>query len=207
MTSDTDLTAAPRPPVTWRETRLRLRRDRERLRSVLTAGSGSFLSLLFPAYICVWLHRISHYMHGRRRFRLARFFWNLNLILTGADIGPSAELQGGLVIPHPAGVLIRGSAGRNLTVLAQAGISGGLPDVATGEDPSAAPTLGDDVHISHQAGVHGAVRIGSGVSIAPGCIVTGDVEDHAAVSGPPARIRRRRSGDEPANHTDEGGAA
>lgn len=134
---------------------------------------------VFPAYACVWLHRLSHYLHRRGRVRPARVAWHLNLLLTGADICPSADLAGGLVIPHPAGVVLAGTAGRDLTIMAQAGLHGG-------------PILGDGVHLGAHAGVHGAVRVGNGVHVEPGCCVTTDISDHTTVDGPPPRFRSRR---------------
>lgn len=148
------------------------------------------MTVLFPAYACVWLYRVSHYFHERRRARLARFIWNLNVLVTGADLSVSADVGGGLVIPHPAGVSISGTAGRNLTVMALAGIGGEVTGSADGPEPGL-PALGDDVSLAHRAGIRGPVRIGDGVRISAGCIVTTDVEAGVTIGVPPLRIHQK----------------
>ena len=183
---------APQRPISWTDTRRRLDDDRRRLRALLRA-SGSNLSLIgafSAAYLCVWLHRISHYYYTNRCVCLAGVFWQLNMLLTGADISPAADIQGGLVIPHPAGVSITAIAGRNLTVMALSGIGCGMSEHRPDRLARAVPVLGDNVYLSYHAGIHGPVKIGNGAHISPGCIVTTDVDAHTTIAGPPVRWRR-----------------
>jgi serine O-acetyltransferase len=143
-------------PITWRETRQRLTADRARIREALRApaAEGSFMRLLFPGYLCVWLFRCSHYCYARGRRRLARVFWTLNVFLTGADIAPASEIRGGLYIPHPAGVTLNCKAGRNLTVMALSGT--GPVYGRNGEVLERLPVLGDTVTLQHHSGIYGA---------------------------------------------------
>lgn len=147
-----------------------MRQDRDRLLALRPAAR-----FLYPPYLCVFLYRISHYLQRRGNIRLARLIWHANQVLTGADIVPSARFGGGLVISHPVGISLVGVAGKNLTVMAQAGLGGEigrLQDVGAGPG---LPLLGDDVHLAPSSGVLGPVKIGSRVRLAPGCIVTRDV--------------------------------
>jgi len=165
------------PAIGWRETRVRLAQDELRLRAALASGQAppAIWLRLHPSFLCVWLYRLSHYLLGHGRGLASRLLWQLNLFLTGADIHPRCDLGGGLLILHPVAASLSGHAGRNLTVMARAGIGG---ELARLDDVGAGPglaSLGDDVVLGSHAGVLGPVRVGRGVSIAAGCIVTKDV--------------------------------
>jgi serine O-acetyltransferase len=131
---------------------------------------------------------VSHYLHRRKLTRLASLFWQLNQALTGADIHPRADLGGGLLIPHPAGVTLDGRAGRNLVVLALSGIEPAAPASASG--PAARlPELGDDVELGPQAVVVGGVRVGSGARLGAGSVVREDVPAGATTRSGPVRLQ------------------
>ncbi len=180
--------------ITWRETRERLRQDRERLSRLLDhqAATRPLFLTLYPPYTCCLLHRVSHYWYRRDHRLLARFFWHLNLLLTGADIGPLSDIGGGLVVLHPVAVTISARAGRNLTMAAHTGAGTGTSGRDVGAGPGL-PVLGDDVEIAPHAGVLGPVRIGDRVRIGPGCVVMKDVPDDTVLSQAPVEIRSRRS--------------
>jgi serine O-acetyltransferase len=180
----------PAPPVRsltadhpWRETRRRLRRDRERL-----AGAPRF-----PAMTCVWLYRLSHAFHVIGRRRLARWTWLLNLYFTGADISPCCEIGAGLLIPHPAGVALHCRAGDDLSVGAIAGITAALDENDQPVSLDRAPLLGDRVHLTHHAGVFGPVTVGDDVLVQPGCVATVSVPARIALLPRKLRIRRRET--------------
>lgn len=168
------------PGRAWEETRRRLRLDRERLEP----GAPRF-----PGYVCVRLFRLSHYFHAIGRRRAARWLWLLNAYLTGADVSPACEIGGGLSLPLPAGVALYCRAGERLTVLAASGIGAPLSADGRPRDLAEAPQLGDDVVVSHHSGVYGAVTIGSGVWIMPGCIVARSAPD--GVTLVPRRLKFR----------------
>ena len=52
------------------------------------------------------------------------------------------------------------------------------------------PTIEDDVWIGPHAVIIGGVTVGCGSRIAPGTIVTGDVEPYSIVGGNPMRVIR-----------------
>jgi len=174
--------------ITWRETRRRLADDRRRLRAHLRArGEPSpAFPLLRASYLCAWLHRLAHYADARGLRRSARLLWHLAMVVTGADIAPSADLGGGLLVVSPAGVAISGRAGRNLTMMPLSGVGGELSLEDIGAGPGL-PVLGDDVTLGTLTGVLGPVRVGDGVRVMPGCVVIEDVPAGAVVASPKTR--------------------
>lgn len=117
-------------------------------------------------------------MSGRRM--LARFFWQLNLIITGADISPISDLGGGLVIKMPEKVIIIGKVGKNCTFLGQAGLGGGRSTKDIGAGPGL-PVLRDNVSIGFGATVLGPVYVGSNTFIGPRVQVYKDIPDRSAI--------------------------
>ena len=169
--------------LTWGQTLSRLRADRSRLRAHL-AGRRTGTSPV--------LYRISNHLFRAGHRYSARFFWHLNLLLTGADISPPSDLGEGLVIVSPAGVAIMGKAGRNLTMMPLAGLGGELGrhgDVGAGPG---LPVLGDDVFMDVHTGVLGPVRIGNRVHVAAGICVVKDVPDDTRVEAAQGRFLRRQ---------------
>jgi serine O-acetyltransferase len=177
----------PAPAVgrlTLAETRARLREDRERLAAIYHGKPP------WVARTCVHLFRLSRHFMGAKRVGLARWCWRLNARLTGADIDPRCDIGGGLAIPHPAGISIHATAGRNLTVLALAGIGGAVAGDPFTWDMRTTPTLGDDVEVCEHAALHGRIRVGSRARIGPGCKVREDVAQGVALEVPAPKMRR-----------------
>ena len=169
--------------ITWRETRRRLREDRERLEQwgQRHSAGGAPSVWLSPSYWCVGLHRLSHfYFVGGHRL-LARAFWHLNLLLTGADVSPNSQICGGWVVAYPVGIVIVGKIGRRCTMRGQNTVGGGRGNRDIGGGPGL-PILGDDVELEVGSLVLGPVVVGHDVRIGPHCVVLGDVPDHAIVA-------------------------
>jgi len=187
--------------ISWVETRRRMDEDWRRLRAMGLGGVG-------PARSAARWYRISHFFARRGWQGIARFFWQLNHLLNGVDVHPEADLQGGLALLQPAGVSVHADAGRNLTVMALAGVSGGLGEIPSSGVPRGRPVLGDNVHVGHQAGIYGGVRVGSDVYVAPGCFVTMDIESNVTMIPPRIRFQRiPRGAATVATHADCGGDA
>jgi serine O-acetyltransferase len=178
-------TREPLPWMTARRTmRDRIKQDRVRLAACLPVERPGF-----PGLTCARLHRRSHALYVSGHRRLARWVWLLNAVLTGADISPASDLGPGLVIPHPAGICIHATAGSGLTLLAQTGI--GPSTLIDGELPplSLAPSVGDDVHLSHHSGIFGTLSVGDRVHLTAGCIATHPVINDVTLSPRPVRSR------------------
>ena len=182
---------SPLSPLSWAETRSRLRADRQRLRELCAPDLAGLGLYLHPSYLCVLLHRWSHHCHRRGHRRLARLWWHLNTFITGADISAPADLGPGLLIQSPMGVSISGRAGRNFTVMACSGLGSELgrrDDIGAGPG---LPWLGDDVWLEPHSGVMGPVRVGSRVHIPAGLPVTFDLPDDTQLQVPPPRVMLR----------------
>ncbi len=170
----------------WRETRGWLRADLERLDRFRPDGGGS--ARWTPAHLCVALYRLTQYFSRNGHRFLARLTWQVNHFLTAADVSPGADLGPGLVILHPAAVMIHGRAGRNLTVVGRGGFGGGLSLKDVGAGPGFA-WLGDEVTLEMGAMILGPQRIGDRVRIGANCTVIQDLPDDAVVAPLALRVR------------------
>lgn len=110
-------------------------------------------------------------------------FWS---VVAGADIPlNTAALGGGLLLPHPQGVVIHPEVelGPNCLLLQQV-------TLGTGPKPGT-PKLGGHVDVGAGAKILGGVRIGDHAVIGANAVVIADVPAHAVAVGVPAVVKRR----------------
>jgi len=107
-------------------------------------------------------------------------FWSA---VCGADIPINASLGGGLLIPHPNGIVIHPDAvvGPNCLIMQQVTIG------TTGKDNSL-PVLEGHVDIGAGAKILGGIRIGAHARIGANAVVLKDVPAYATAVGIPARL-------------------
>ena len=100
-------------------------------------------------------------------------FWS---IVTGAEIDLSCSLGGGLLIPHPNGIVIHPNAiiGVNCLIFQQVTIAGAV-------------RIGYHVDIGAGAKILGPLNIGNHVRIGANAVVTKDIPDNTTVVGVPAQ--------------------
>ena len=107
-------------------------------------------------------------------------FWSL---VCGAEIPINTAIGGGLILPHPNGVIINYQTviGPNCLVMQQVtlGVGGLLPG---------APILGGHVDVGAGAKILGGVRLGDHCRVGPNAVVLEDVPPGATVVGVPARV-------------------
>jgi len=106
-------------------------------------------------------------------------FWTA---VTGADIPLNSKLGGGLLIPHPNGIVIHPASeiGCNCLIFQQVTIgTGSLPGV---------PVIGSHVDIGAGAKILGGITIGNNVKIGANSVVIESVPSNCTVVGVPARI-------------------
>ena len=110
-------------------------------------------------------------------------FWS---IVTGADIPLNCVIGGGLLMPHPNGIVIHPKAiiGPNCLLFQQVtlGTGGSIPGV---------PRLAGHVDIGAGAKVFGGVTIGAHAVIGANAVVLCDVPAGATAVGIPARVVAR----------------
>jgi serine O-acetyltransferase len=115
--------------------------------------------------------------------RLAVFRHRWWSAITGADIPLNSKLGGGLLLPHPNGVVIHPDAeiGPNCLLFQQVTIG----------DSNGVPTLEGHVDVGAGAKIIGRLRVGKHAKIGANAVVLEDVPAGATAVGIPARIVRR----------------
>ena len=120
-----------------------------------------------------------------RKFAVLRHaFWS---VVAGADIPLNGDLGGGLLIPHPNGIVIHPKAivGVNCLIHQQVTIGiGGRPGL---------PRIGGHVDIGAGAKILGGVVVGDHARIGANAVVTRDVPVGATAMGIPARVLEQRA--------------
>lgn len=116
----------------------------------------------------------------RKMCVLRHRFW---LAVTGADVQLTAQIEGGLAMPHPTGVVVNDKAkiGPNCLIL-QCVTIGGV------EASEGMPILEGHVDVGAGAKILGPVRIGRHAKIGANAVVLCDVPPYATAVGVPARI-------------------
>ena len=117
----------------------------------------------------------------RRITAVARHrFWS---IVTGADIPLNSHIGGGLLIPHPNGIVIHPDVdiGPNCLIFQQV-------TLGTRDTDSGVPTVGGHVDIGGGARVLGDIQLGEHAKIGANAVVLTDVPAGATAIGIPARI-------------------
>lgn len=107
-------------------------------------------------------------------------FWSA---VSGADIPLNSKISGGLMMPHPNGIVIHPEAqiGPNCLFFQQVTIGAGL-------NPGL-PVIEGHVDIGAGAKIIGNVRIGAHARIGANAVVLHDVPSGATAVGIPAKIR------------------
>jgi len=126
----------------------------------------------FRRVVAKWRHRI----------------WS---IVTGADIPLDCDLGGGLLLPHPNGIVIApgASIGPNCLLFQQ---------VTIGSDGRGVPTLEGHVDVGAGAKLLGPIRIGEHARIGANAVVVTDVPAYATAVGVPAKITAGAKRSDPA---------
>ena len=105
-------------------------------------------------------------------------FWS---VVTGADIPLNARIGGGLLIPHPNGIVIHPDVcvGPNCLIFQQ---------VTLGARNAKVPTVGGHVDFGAGAKVLGGIAIGDHANVGANAVVLIDVPAGATAVGIPARL-------------------
>ncbi len=106
-------------------------------------------------------------------------FWSA---VSGADIPLNAKIGGGLMIPHPNGIVIHPDAaiGPNCLILQQVTIGNGLKP--------GLPVIEGHVDIGAGAKIIGNIRIGAHARIGANAVVISDVPEASTAVGIPAKV-------------------
>jgi len=116
--------------------------------------------------------------------KLRSKYWALNhrfwTVVSGAEIDLSCQLGGGLLIPHPNGIVIHPKAvvGVNCLIFQQVTIGGG---------DTKPPVIGGHVDIGAGAKVLGTIEVGEHAKIGANAVVVKNVQAGTTVVGIPAK--------------------
>ena len=110
---------------------------------------------------------------------LRHLFWS---VVTGADIPINIQIAGGLLIPHPNGIVMHADVkiGPNCLIFQQVTIGS--------RDGSRPPNIGGHVDIGAGAKVLGEINIYNHVKIGANAVVLIDVPERRSAVGVPAKI-------------------
>lgn len=153
------------------------------------AVKSRFEAALFsPGLHAIRLHRISHRLYEKGRFKTARSVNYLARVLTGADIHPGAKIGREFFIDHATGVVIgeTSEVGDNVSVYQGVTLGG----VST-EKKKRHPTIGNNVVIGAGATILGPITVGDNVRVGAGSVVVKSVPPNSTVVGIPAKIVKR----------------
>ena len=135
------------------------------------------------------LHIIRHYQSVKGKGGISLLFKFLLVLrfrfwsaVCGADIPLNSIFGGGLLIPHPNGVVIHPAAviGSNCLIFQQVTIGTG--------SVQGYPNIGSNVDIGAGAKILGGITIGNNVKIGANSVVIENVPANCTVVGIPARI-------------------
>ena len=109
-------------------------------------------------------------------------FWSA---VSGADIPLNSKIGGGLMIPHPNGIVIHPDAeiGPNCLIFQQVTIGKGLKP--------GLPVIEGHVDIGAGAKIIGNIRIGANAQIGANAVVLNDVPEDCIAIGIPAKIKEK----------------
>jgi serine O-acetyltransferase len=108
-------------------------------------------------------------------------FWS---VVTGADIPLGSRLGGGLVLPHPNGIVVHPEAEVGVNCVLFQGVT-----VGYGPRPGL-PKIAGHVDVGAGAKILGGVTVGPCARIGANAVVIDDVPAGATAVGVPARIVR-----------------
>jgi serine O-acetyltransferase len=116
-----------------------------------------------------------------RKVAVLRYhFWT---VITGADIPINSNILGGLLIPHPNGIVIHPLAKIGVNCLIHQQVT-----VGVSRKSLQAPVIEGHVDIGAGAKIIGDITIGKHALIGANAVVTKDVPEYAIVAGIPAKI-------------------
>jgi serine O-acetyltransferase len=111
-------------------------------------------------------------------------FWSA---VTGADIPLNSKIAGGLLMPHPNGIVVHPEAeiGPNCLLFQQV-------TIGTGGRIPGTPMIAGHVDIGAGARILGGVTIGAHARIGANAVVVDDVPENATAVGIPAKVQGHR---------------
>jgi|SRR5690242_2252583 len=128
----------------------------------------------------IWAQKNGTFAAAIRKWHVLRYrFWSA---ITGADIPLTCQIGGGLLIPHPNGIVIHPAAkvGVNCLIFQQV-------TIGSRAEVDGVPELEGHVDVGAGAKVLGPIRVGAHAKIGANAVVVSHVKSGDSVSGIPAK--------------------
>lgn len=136
-----------------------------------------------PGFKTIFLHRLAMQLsRGGSLGRLTgKLLWRRNIKISSCHLSLNADIGGGLLMPHPVGVVIGDGVriGNDVTIYQSVTLGAGKGH------SEGYPTLGDDVTVYPGTIVAGGVVIGQGATIGANSFVNRDVGPGATFARSP----------------------
>ena len=149
------------------------------------AATSIFMVIfLYPGFIAIFNHRISHFLYMHKLYFISRLISQVSRFFTGIEIHPGATIGNRLMIDHGMGVVIGETTiiGDDCTIYHQVTLGG------TGKETKKRhPTIGNNVLIGTGSKILGNINIGNNVKIGANSVVLKDVEENSTVVGIPGK--------------------
>ncbi|HVI48777.1 MAG TPA: DapH/DapD/GlmU-related protein [Chitinophaga sp.] len=163
--------------------------------TVPRGGKGKLLMLTVrqalksEAFHAVLLFRLCSYFHSKRIKILTFYYSNRLRRRYGSTIAHTADIAGGLRLPHPYGLVIGGKIKiGTMTTIGQHVTLGG--NFGKMKDNRSVPVIGDWCFICAGAVVAGPITVGNDVIIGANSTVSKDIPDHAIAGGNPCAVSK-----------------
>ena len=142
----------------------------------------------YPGFHALTLHRLSHWLWGRRLRWLARFLSHFTRWMTGIEIHPGATVGRRVFIDHGMGVVIGETAeiGDDVYLYHQVTLGG-----TASHQGKRHPTIGNNVIVGAGAKILGGFKVGDNARVGANAVVVGAVAANTTVVGIPARPVQR----------------
>jgi serine O-acetyltransferase len=151
------------------------------------AAVSSFLAVILymKGFHAIQVHRLAHYLWNHNRVELALFIQSRNSEVFSVDIHPACVMGKGIMFDHATGIVIGETTviEDNVSILQQVTLGG------TGnEQGDRHPKIRSGVLIAAGAIVLGNIEVGEGAIIGAGSVVLNNVPPHTTVVGVPAHV-------------------
>ncbi len=152
------------------------------------ATSTLEILLAYPGFHAICFHRVAHWLYKKRLRLIARLVSHLSRQLTGIEIHPGATIKEGFFIDHGMGVVIGETTEIGYNVTLYQGVTLG----GTGKEKGKRhPTIGNNVVISADATILGAITVGDNARVGAGAVVINSVPPDSTVVGVPGRVVKK----------------
>ena len=128
-----------------------------------------------------WRGRPGWLARGMRKFYAVK--WRLWSTATASEVSLDADLGGGLMLPHPQGVVVHPRARIGPNCMLFQGVT-----LGTGGPKPGVPVLGGHVDVGCGAKLLGGIRVGDHAKIGANAVVLCDVPPGRTAVGVPARV-------------------